>query len=167
MQIRYHNTLDHLVTLQKYVLRFTAFGKRMMPHRFIAVEIVIVFISALFSINHNPLKVLLGLVVVSGLAWLFRQRSVLLQFKRERRKDRGGSFDRQRILTIAPDGPSINTGAHQSKHPWDDVESVARDRKHIYIVLKGVRHYVIPLNALADLNEADRFVSTANTYRLP
>jgi hypothetical protein len=169
MEICYTNTLDHLVSLQKYVLRHTAFGRRMMLHRFIAVEIVILFIAVLFAINHNPLKVLLGLAIVSGLAWVFRERSVLLQFKRdfkrERRKDEKRLFDKRRRLEIMEDGIVVDIGGNRNRYRWDEVETVGMDRRHIYIVMTGVLHYVIPLSAFPNPGEAGRFMETIQHCR--
>jgi len=169
LQIRYCNTLNHLVALQKYLLRNTSFGRKMMLHRFIAVEAVIVFISIFFAINHNRINVLIGFATVSGLAWLFRRRSVLLQFKkdfkRERRKDKSGSFEKERVLSITPDELCISVDANQTCHTWDEVETTDRDREHIYIILKGVLHYVIPVTAFADDQEVDEFATALDTYR--
>lgn len=168
MQIRYRNTLEHLVALQKYVLRNTDFGKRMMLHRFIAVEAIVLFITIIFAINHNRFKVFLGFVIITGLAWLFRERSVLLQFKRdfkrERRKDDLGLFDRDRILTIAPDGLKISIGDTQNQYAWDQVVMVGHDRKLLFIILKGVLHYVIPLSAFADESEVLLFLDRIESY---
>ncbi|MGD9364779.1 MAG: YcxB family protein [Desulfobacteraceae bacterium] len=168
MQIRYRNTLEHLVALQKYVLRKTDFGKKMMLHRFIAVEVIVLFITIIFAINHNRFKVFLGFVIITGLAWLFRERSVLLQFKRdfkrERRKDDKGLFDKDRILTIAPDGLKISIGDTLNQYAWDQVVMVGHDRKLLYIILKGVLHYVIPLSAFADENEALLFLDRIESY---
>jgi hypothetical protein len=169
LQIRYRNTLEHLVALQKYVLRNTDFGKKMMMHRFIAVEAIILFITIIFAINHNRFKVLLGFVIITILAWLFRERSVLLQFKkdfkRERRKDDQGLFDKDRILTITPDGLKINIGNTRNQYAWDQVAMVGYDRKLLYIILKGVLHYVIPLSAFADENEALLFLDSIESHR--
>jgi hypothetical protein len=168
LQIRYRNTLEHLVALQKYVLRNTDFGKKMMLHRFIAVEAIVLFITIIFAINHNRFKVFLGFVIITGLAWLFRERSVLLQFKRdfkrERRKDDQGLFDKDRILTIAPDGLQISFGDTQNQYAWDQVVTVGHDQKLLYIILKGVLHYVIPLSAFADESEALLFLNRIESY---
>lgn len=169
MQIRYRNTLDQLVALQKYVLRHTQFGKKIMLHRFLTVETVVLFISVIFAINHNRFKVFLGFVIVSALAWIFRERSVLLQFrkdfKREHRKDESGLFEKDRILSIGLDGLTVQIGGEQSHYHWEQVEMTGRDSKHIYIILKGVLHYVIPLSAFADEREADAFLEGIASYR--
>ncbi len=169
MQIRYRNTIKHLLALQKYVLRNTTTGKTMMLHRFLAVEAIILFITIIFAINHNPFKVFLGFVIVSCLAWIFRERSVLLQFKkdfkRERRKDKEGLFDMDRILNIAPDGITVNIGSQRNEYTWDEVDMTGKDKHHVYILLTGVLHYVIPMTAFADENEADTFLSRIASYR--
>ncbi len=169
MQIRYRNTLDDLVALQKFVLRNTDTGKKMMLHRYIVVEIILVLILSLFAVNHNRWNVLLAFLIVSTLAWLFRERSVLVQFKRdfkrERRKDKQGLFDRDRILRIDADGFDISIGTDTTHHDWDQVELTGKDRKHIYIVLKGLLHHVIPLSALNDPADADRLLQAIASYR--
>ena len=169
MEVRYHNTLNQLVALQKYVLRNTETGRKMMLHRFILVEVIIVGITIIFAINHNRLNVLLGFLIVSSLAWLFRERSVIVQFrkdfKRERRKDETGQFDRDRILRITPDGLSVQIGLEQTQYQWDELEMAGRDPKHVYLLLRGVLHYVIPLSAFSDENEADHFLDTVESYR--
>lgn len=171
MQIRYRNTIDHLVALHKFFLRRTRFGKKMMLHRFIAVESIIVFITIIFAINHNRLKVFLGFVVLSSLAWLFRERSVLLQFKkdfkRERRKDEGGLFDKDRILNVTPEGLTVDIGSQHARYAWDQVEMTGRDHRHVYIILKGVLHYVIPVSAFAGNHEVDIFLESIASYRTP
>ena len=88
MQIRFTNTLNQLVALQKYALRHTEVGRKMMLHRFIAVESVILLIAVLFAVNHDRLVVLLVFLSVSGLAWTFRERSVIVQFKRDFKRER-------------------------------------------------------------------------------
>lgn len=169
MLIRYRNTLDHLVALQKYVLRHTAFGKKMMLHRFLAVEAIVLFIAIIFAVNHNRFKVLLCFVIVSCLAWLFRERSVLLQFKRdfkrERRRDEQALFDKDRVMRIAPDGLTVNVGNQHAHHAWSKVDMTGRDNRHVYIVLSGVLHYVIPVTAFADENEVDIFLDAIEAYR--
>jgi hypothetical protein len=113
--------------------------------------------------------VLLGFAIVSCLAWLFRERTVLLQFRkdftRERRKDKTGQFDKERIFDIAPSGVTIRVGAQQTRYTWDQVERSGQDRKHVYVVLKGVLHYVIPISAFTDPNEVALFLETIAAYR--
>lgn len=168
MEIRYHNTLDHLVALQKQVLRKTEAGKKMMLHRFILVEAIIIGITIIFAINHNRLNVLLGFLIVTGLAWMFRERSVIVQFrkdfKRERRKDETGQFDKDRILRINPDGLEVQVGLEQTQYDWDQLEWAGRDRKHVYILLKGVLHYVIPVTAFSDENAVTQFLEAIASH---
>ena len=169
MQIRYRNTLNELVALQKHALRHTEVGKKMMLHRFIAVESIFFLIALMFAINNNPLVVLLVFLGVSGLAWLFRERSVLLQFrrdfKRERRKDESGMFEKERLLTIDPDGLTVVIGDQRTNYEWDEVVYAGKDRKNVYIIMTGVLHYVIPLTAFADENEPDAFLASIDSYR--
>ena len=168
MQIRYRNTIKHLLALQKYVLRNTDTGKKMMLHRFLAVEAIILFITIIFAINHNPLKVLLGFIIATCLAWIFRERSMLLQFKkdfkREVRKDKEGLFDMDRVLAIAPEGLTVEIGSQRSEYSWDQIDTAGKDMHHVYILLTGVLHYVIPLSAFSDENEADTFLKTIASY---
>lgn len=169
MRIRYTNTLNHLVALQKFALRHTAIGKKMMLHRFIAVESIFVFIAILFAVNHNRLAVLSVFLIVSGLAWLFRERSVLLQFKkdfkRERRKDDSGMFDKERIMSVDPDGLTVDIGGQRSHYTWDQVKYTGKDQKHVYIILSGVLHYVIPISAFTDDHDPEDFLEAIAAYR--
>ena len=168
-QVRYRNTLDDLIALQKFVLRHTSLGRKMMLHRFIMVEIIIFLICSLFAFNHNPIKVLLMFIVLSGLAWLFRERSVLVQFRkdfrREDRRDKTGAFHRDRTMSIDASGITVNSGNGQNSHTWDQVELVNRDAKYVYIVLKGVLHHVIPLSAFRDANHTEQFMTATQTFR--
>ena len=151
MQIRYRNTLDQLIALQKFMLRNSAFGKKMMLHRFIMVECILGFICLVFAVNHNRLIVFLFFVGLSGLAWLFRQRTVIVQFKkdfkRERRKDELNLFDKDRILRFDDVGLRIDIGSQENSYTWSEVETIGQDTKNIYILLTGVLHYVIPKTA--------------------
>lgn len=169
MQIRYRNTLKHLVALQKYVLRHTDTGKKMMFHRFLAVEAIILFITVIFAINHNLFNVFLGFIIVSGVAWLFRERSVLLQFrkdfKRERRKDEEGLFEKDRILRIDSGGLTVDIGTQRSQYAWDEVELTGQDKHHVFIILTGVLHYVIPIAAFDNEGEVDTFLNKIESYR--
>ncbi len=169
MQIRYRNTLDHLVALQKFVLRNTDAGKKMMLHRYIVIEMILVFIFSLFAVNHDRLKVLLVFVMVSAVAWLFRERTVLVQFrrdfKREQRKDNLGMFEKDRVLNIDRNGMRVSIGSNENLYTWDQVELTGRDGKHLYIILKGLLHYVIPLSALEDPTQAERIIATIDAYR--
>ncbi len=169
MQIQYKNTLNQLVALQKHALRHTDVGKKMMLHRFIAVETIFFLIALMFAINNNRFVVLLVFLVVSGLAWLFRERSVLLQFKRdfkrERRKDETGMFEKERLLTIDTDGLTVVIGDQRTDYEWDEVVYAGKDRKNLYIIMTGVLHYVIPLSAFTDDNESDAFLEAVESYR--
>ena len=169
MQIRYRNTLKQLVSLQKFMLRNSAFGKKMMLHRFIMVECILVFICAIFAINHNRLVVLACFAGLSGLAWLFRERAVIMQFKkdfkRERRKDDINLFDRDRILTIDENGFQVMIGNQDNQYAWNEVEATGQDKHNIYILLNGVLHYVIPKSAWEDPEQALRFFKNLETFR--
>jgi hypothetical protein len=169
MQVRYRNTLKHLIALQKYVLRNTDTGKKMMLHRFLAVEAIILFITIIFATSHNPFKVFVGFILVSGLAWVFRERSVLLQFrkdfKRELRKDEDGLFEKDRILNIAPEGLIVDIGSQRSEYAWDQIEMTGKDNHYVYIILTGVLHYVIPLSAFTDGDEVDTFLRSIASHR--
>ena len=169
MQVRYRNTLEHIVALQKFVLRNTAFGKKMMVHRFMMVEIIIFLICLLFVFNHNPIKVLIGFIALSGLAWIFRERSVLMQFKkdfkREDRRDESGTFHKDRVLSIDPNGFTIRSGAGETACGWDQVDLIGNDTKYIYIVLKSVLHHVVPLSAFSDREESDQFLTAMRTFQ--
>lgn len=170
MQIRYRNTLAQLLALQKVVLRHTEFGRKLMLHRFIAVEVIVVFITILFAINHNRFKVFAVFIIVTGLAWLFRERAVLLQFrkdfKRELHKDDAGLFAKDRVLRIAPKDLTVTVGNQQMRYTWDQLEKTDRDGQNVYILLKGMLHYVIPLAAFTDEHEVAAFLDAIASYRL-
>ena len=136
----------------------------MMLHRFIAVESVILLIAVLFAVNHDRLVVLLVFLSVSGLAWTFRERSVIVQFKRdfkrERRKNHGGTFDKERVLTVSPDGLSVDIDGQQSHYAWNQIIYAGKDRQNVYILTEGVLHYVIPLSAFSGDVEPEVFVES-------
>ncbi len=169
MQIRYRNTLNQLVALQKFMLRNSALGRKMMLHRFIMVECILGFICIVFAINHNRLVVLICFAGLSGLAWLLRERSVIVQFKkdfrRERRKNDTHSFDRDRMLTIDADGFQVRIGSQENRYDWSEVEAVGRDKHNIYILLDGVLHYVIPKSAWADPDQSEQFFNALQSHR--
>jgi hypothetical protein len=169
MQIRYRNTLEQLIALQKFMLRNSAFGKKMMLQRFILVECILGFICAVFAVNHDRLTVFLSFIGLSVLAWLFRERAVILQFKkdfkRERRKDALNMFDRDRILRLDDDGLLIAIGSQENCYAWNDVETTGQDKKNIYILLKGVLHYVIPKSAWDNTDQAAEFYQTLEANR--
>jgi hypothetical protein len=157
------------VALQKFALRHTEIGKKMMLHRFIAVESIFLFIAILFAVNHNRFMVLLVFLAVSGLAWLFRERSVLLQFKkdfkRERRKDDTGLFDKERIMSLGPGGLTVDIGDQRSHYTWDQVKHTGKDKKHVYVILSGVLHYVIPISAFTGDHDPEAFLEAIASYR--
>lgn len=141
----------------------------MMLHRFIAVESIFLLIAIMFAINNNIFVVLLVFLVVSGLAWLFRERSVLLQFKRdfkrEQRKDETGMFEKDRLLTVDADGLTVDIGDQSTNYAWDEVVYAGKDRKNVYIIMSGVLHYVVPLTAFSDDNSSEALLDTIATYR--
>lgn len=169
MDVRYRNTLDHLVALQKHVLRNTALGRKMVLHRFLMVEVILLLICGLFAVNHDRLKVLLVFAGLSCLAWLFRERAVLMQFrkdfKRENRRDGTGAFHSERILHVSPSGLRLRMGQIENRIGWDQVARIDRDSRYIYILLTGVLHHVIPVSAFADAQAPDRFLETARSYQ--
>lgn len=169
MQIRYRNTLNQLVELQKFMLRNSDLGRKMMLHRFIVVECLLLFICFVFAINHNRLVVLMWFAGLSGLAWLFRERSVILQFKkdfrREKRKDETNLFDRERMMTIDTDGLRVLIGSRENRYDWSEVEAVGQDKNNVFILLKGVLHYVIPKTAWEDPDQSEQFFDTLQRYR--
>ena len=169
MQIRYRNTLEQLIALQKFMLRNSAFGKKMMLHRFIMVECILGFICVVFAVNHDRATVFLCFVGLSVLAWVFRERTVILQFKkdfkRERRKDGLNMFDRDRMLRLDDGGLLVTIGSQENRYAWNDVETTGQDKKNIYILLKGVLHYVIPKSAWDNTDQAAEFYHTLEANR--
>ena len=168
MQVRYHNKLEHLVSLQKYMLRHSSLGRKMMTHRFIMVEVLIVLIFAMLVMRHDPFKVVLGFIIASCLAWIFREQSALLQFKREFKremsKDDSGDFHAERILQVSPDGLTMDAVGGRQHLEWSRIEGVGQDSRHIYILVKGVLHYVVPKTAFADADHAQAFFETLRAH---
>ena len=169
MQIRYRNTMEQLIALQKFMLRNSAFGKKMMLHRFIMVECILVLICLVFAVNHDRLTVFLCFMGLSALAWLFRERAVILQFKkdfkRERRKDELNLFDRDRIVRLDKDGLLVNVGSQENRYAWHEIETTGQDKKNIYILLRGVLHYVIPKSAWDNSDQAAEFYNALKAHR--
>jgi hypothetical protein len=141
----------------------------MMLHRFIAVESVILLIAVLFAVNHDRLVVVLVFLSVSGMAWTFRERSVIVQFKRdfkrERRKNHGGTFDKERVLTVNPDGLAVDIDGQRTHYTWDRIVYTGKDRQNVYIILEGVLHYVIPLCAFSGDPDPETFLEAIARYR--
>ena len=169
MVVRYFNSYEDLLALQKFVLRNSAVGKKAMFHRFLAVELVVLFVCLMFAVNHNRFYVLLAFLFISGLAWLFRERSVMMQFKKDfkrgLRKDPDSVFHRQKAITIAPEEFSVEMGGHTNDHRWDSVELISADERYVYMVLKGVMHYVVPKNSFESSDDAKRFMERIREYR--
>ncbi|MDJ0780686.1 MAG: YcxB family protein [Desulfosarcinaceae bacterium] len=169
MKFAYHNSVDDLIALQRCMLRHSAFGQKLMLHRFIMVEVVLAFICGMFAINGNPFKVLLAFAALSVLAWHFRERSVIQQFKRdfkrELRKDEDNSFAKPRILQISPQHLAVSTGNHHQTHPWRTVEWTGQDDRRLYIITTGVLHYAVPKSVFKDPEEMQSFLKRVDTYR--
>lgn len=169
MKLAFHNTLPDLIALQKRMLRHSAFGQKLMLHRFLMVEAVLLFICLMFAINGNPLIVLLVFAGLSVLAWFFRERSVIQQFKKdfkkEQRKDEENSFAQPRIMQIKAEHLEVSTGDHHMAHPWPTVEWTGQDDRLLYIVTKGVLHYAIPKSTFQDEEEMQIFLKLVDTYR--
>jgi hypothetical protein len=169
MKIAYHNTLDDLLALQRCMLRHSAFGRKLMLHRFLVVEIILLFICLMFAVNDNPFKVFLIFTAISVIAWTFRERSVILQFKKdfkkELRKDEENSFAQTRIMQIGPQGLEVSTGANHQNHPWPSVEWTGQDKHLLYIITRGVLHYAVPKSVFQDEEELEIFLKLVDTYR--
>ena len=169
MKLAYHNNLDDLIALQKCMLRHSAFGRKLMLHRFLMVEAVLLFICLMFAINGNPFKVLLVFLALSTLAWTFRERSVIQQFKKdfkkELRKDEENSFAQPRILKISPEQLEVSAGDNHQAHPWPSVEWTGQDERRLYIITSGVLHYAVPKSVFQDEAEMEVFLKLVDTYR--
>lgn len=169
MKLAYHNTLNDLIALQKCMLRHSAFGQKLMLHRFLLVEAVLFFICLMFAINGNPFKVLLIFAALSVLAWSFRERSVIQQFKKdfkkELRKDEENSFAQPRIMKIGPEHLEVSAGDNHQAHPWQTVEWTGQDERLLYIITKGVLHYAVPKSVFKDEEEMQIFLRLVDTYR--
>ena len=169
MKLAYHNTLADLIALQKSMLRHSAFGQKLMLHRFLMVEAVLFFICLMFAINGNPLIVLLVFLGLSVLAWFFRQRSMIQQFKKdfkkELSKDEENSFAQPRIMQITKEHLEVSTGDHHQAHPWSTVEWTGQDERRLYIITSGILHYTIPKSTFQDEEEMQIFLKLVDTYR--
>ncbi len=169
MKLAYHNSLADLIALQKRMLRHSAFGQKLMLQRFLMVEAVLLFICLMFAINGNPLIVLLVFAGLSVLAWFFRERSVIQQFKKdfkkELRKDEENSFSQPRIMQITPQHFEVSTGDHNQSHPWSTVEWTGQDERLLYLITKGILHYAIPKSTFKDEEEMQIFLKLVDTYR--
>jgi hypothetical protein len=169
MKLAYHNSLDDLIALQKCMLHHSAFGQKLMLHRFLMVEAVLAFICIMFAINGNPFKVFLVFAALSVLAWIFRERSVIQQFKRdfkkELRRDEENSFAQPRILQISPEHLAVSTGDNHNSHPWPTVEWTGQDARLLFIITKGVLHYAVPKSVFQDAEEMEIFLKLVDTYR--
>jgi hypothetical protein len=169
MKLVYHNSLRDLIALQKCMLRHSAFGQRLMLHRFLMVEAVLLFICVMFAINGNPFNVFLIFAALSVLAWTFRERSVIQQFKRDFKKelhrDEENSFAQPRTLQISPAHLEVGAGPNHNTHPWPSVEWTGQDERLLYIITKGVLHYAVPKSAFQDAEEMEIFLKLVAAYR--
>jgi len=169
MKLAYHNTLADLIALQKCMLRHSAFGQKLMLHRFLMVEAVLFFICLMFAINGSPFKVFLIFAALSALAWTLRERSVIQQFKKnfkkELRKDEEKSFAQPRIMQISPEHLEVSPGDNHQAHPWPSVEWTGQDERLLCIITKGVLHYAVPKNVFLDDEEMQIFLKLVDTYR--
>lgn len=169
MKLAYHNTLADLIALQQSMLRHSAFGQKLMLHRFLMVEAVLFVICLMFAINGNPLIVLMVFLGLSVLAWFFRERSVIQQFKKdfkkELRKDEENSFAQPRIMQITKEHLEVSTGNHHQAHPWSTIEWTGQDERRLYLVTSGVLHYTIPKTTFQDEEEMQIFLKLVDTYR--
>jgi hypothetical protein len=169
MKLAYHNSLNDLIALQRCMLRHSAFGRKLMLHRFLMVASVLFFICLMFAINGNPLKVFLVFSALSVLAWMFRERSVILQFKKDFKKELGkdeeNSFAQTRIMQIHPEALEVSTGDNHQRHPWSSVEWTGQNERLLFIITNGFMHYAIPKTVFQDGEEMQIFLKLVDTYR--
>ncbi len=162
MEIRYNNSIEDLVALQKVVVRRSSISKKIVKHRFVTMEIILLLLCLLFIFNNPVWKVLLAFVFLSVLMWLFRERSVVLQFKKdlkkEMRRDTHNSLLAERQLKISPDGIEARMEARISNFTWDQVEYINHDDQYLYFVMKGLLHFIIPKSAFADEAQLNMFL---------
>lgn len=169
MKIIYHNTLDDIIALQKMVLRHSRMGRKIMLHRFILVEIILLLICIPLMFAGNPLKILLFFLMISALAWIFRERSVIFQFKKDMKgqlmRDPDAAFRKETTVRLSENGISVTNTGSTTDHPWNRLEHFAHDSRYIYILTDGLRNYVIPKTAFPSDAEADTFLGALEGRR--
>ena len=161
MQVRYRNTVGDIVALQKMVLRHTLMGRKILFHRFLVVEAVLLLICLLLMTGHPPGPVMPFFVGFSALAWGFRERPVIRKFTKDLKaqlvRDPEAAFRRETTMTVSEEGLEVANSGAAVTHPWPRVEYVGRDDRYTYVLTDGLRHYAVPAAAFGGDAEADRF----------
>jgi hypothetical protein len=136
-------------------------GKTLLIHRFVMVEILLLLICLLLMIGNPPLKIIPAFVAISGLAWLFRERAVMVQFKRDMKgqlmRDPDASFKKKSVMEATEEGFSVTNSGVTARFLWRQVEHLEADDRCIYILSEGMQHYVVPKSAFGSPVEASAF----------
>jgi hypothetical protein len=146
-------------------------GRRILLHRFVAVEMVLMLVCLLLVVGGNsPAKVLGFFLAVSALAWGGRERSFLLRFKKDMKgqlaRDPAAAFRNETDLACSQSGLMVANSGVTHEHPWAAVEHIGMDRRYIYLLTHGLHHYVIPLSAFGSAEQADRFFVEVERFRV-
>lgn len=169
MKVVYRNTLDDIIALQKMVLRHSRMGRKIMLHRFILVEVILFLICLPLMFAGNPMKIMLFFLVISIVAWIFRERSVILQFKKDMKgqlmRDPDAAFRKETTVRLSEKGLSVTNTGITTDHPWNRLEHFAQDSRYIYILTDGLRNYVIPKTAFPSDAEAETFLGALKDRR--
>ncbi len=136
-------------------------GKRLLVHRFVMVEILLLLICLLLMLGNHPLRILPAFVAISGLAWWFRERAVMVQFKRDMKgqlmRDPDAAFTRQTSMETTEEGFTVTNSGVTARFFWREVEHIEADDRCIFILSEGMQHYVVPKAAFGSPVEASAF----------
>lgn len=149
MRVEYDNDIKALVALHRTVLKSTQVGRRMLLHRHLIVQAVLVVVCGLFAVNNDPLVVLAVFVALSALAWVLRDRAVVKKYRKDLKgnmpKGPGGVV--HRAVTLLDDGLEFESEGRTLRYAWSGLEAVEADQDNLYVMPDGLMHYVIPKNA--------------------
>lgn len=161
MQVVYRNNLEDIIALQRKVLRHSRLARKMILHRFLFVEAILLLICFLLMLGNPPQKVLVFFIAISALAWVFRERSLMHQFKKDMKgqllRDPNAAFKQKTTLILDEAGLKVENTGGVTTHPWDEVEHVGRDDRYLYVITDGMRHYVIPKAAFGGNAQSEAF----------
>jgi len=167
ISIEYSNTINDLVAAQKVALRHSSTSQNLMVQRWLLVEALLAGLCVMFAFNHSPRNVLMAFLALSALAWVLRYRTVVVQFrrdlKREVKKDTTRSLFQPRILRLTETGISIDTSGTVADYDWSKVVHVGTDKRYLYVITDGVLHYAVPRRAAADDTQWEQFVAAVQS----
>ena len=153
MRVEYENDAKNLVALHKRVLRSTDVGRKMLLHRHFMVQAVLVVVCGMFAVNGDRLTVLAVFVALSVLAWVLRDRAVVMKYKKDLKnnmpKGADGNGLVRRSMALNPDGLGFEAGGQEHRYAWADLEAVEADADNVYVMPEGLMHFVIPKSAFS------------------